>query len=262
MIKDKTRLVSKALILTGILLLAINIVGLFHYMTIDETNVHILDDAPRKISEQEFWDYAYKNNGENNTTYVNRLAKLVSDRMLLIDPKYAKPTLFENYILWAFSKYLNFYEWTNTQKAVRLGGGFCSQHAIVFNNILNEQGIKSRILGLSGHVLNEVLINGEWRVYDPDYNVVFWASLKDLESNPQKVYQGYKKAGRPEDEARFWQEVFGSVEDNWHYATSKHYHALKYLVEELSFFLIWIIPLVLIFIGIITIKYRLTRRST
>ena len=249
------KLFSKIFILTGLLLLAINIVGLFFYKTIDNTNIHILDDTPRKVNEQQFWENAYKKNDENNKAYVNRLTALVSDRMLLIDPKHAKPTFFENYILWSYSQYLNHYEWKDTRKAIRLGGGFCSQHAIIFNNILSEQNITSRILGLSGHVLNEVLIEGEWKVYDPDYNVIFKESLTELESNPQKVYQAYKKAGRPEDEAKHWQEVFGSGADNWHFPTSARYSTLGYLIEKVSFFLIWIIPL--IFIGIGTIKLQL-----
>ena len=259
--KNIIKIVANIFILTGSLLLMINIIGIFHYTTINEANPHILDESPTQISEQEFWDNAYRKNGETIEVYVNRLNALVSDRMLLIDPKYAKPTFFENYILWAYSQHLNYYEWKNTKKAVRLGGGFCSQHAIVFNNILREQKIVSRILGLGGHVLNEVLIEGKWKVHDPDYNVIFGVSLKDLESNPKEVYQAYKNAGRPEDEAKYWQEVFGSDTDNWYFQSSIVYSVLGFLIETLSFFLIWILPIAFILIGILIKKYRLTTRS-
>lgn len=179
--------------------------------------------------------------------------------MLLIDAIHTKPTFFENYILWSYSQYRNSYEWKNTRKAIRLGGGLCSQHAIIFNNILRDQGITSRILALGGHVLNEALIDGVWKVYDPDYNVVFGVSLSELESNPQKVYQTYRKAGRPEDEAKHWQEVFGSDADNWHSPTSDSYAPWGSVIEKASFLLIWILPLIFIIFGIASIKLRITK---
>ena len=259
--KDMVKKATNISMITGILLIIINTIGIFFYKTIDEDNPYILDKSPRTVSEQEFWDNAYRKDGETLKLYVDRLNSLVSDRILLIDPKHAKPTIFENYILWAYAQYIDHYEWENTKKAVRLGGGFCSQHAIIFNNILRDQNIEARILGLSGHVLNEVLISGKWNVYDPDYNVIFGVSLKDLESNPSKVYEAYIDAGYSEDEALHWQKVFGSDMDNWHYGSSKIYNVIGFIIEKLSFLLIWILPIALIIIGILIKNYQLTRRS-
>ncbi len=114
-------------------------------------------------------------------------------------------------------------------------------------------------------MINEVLLAGKWKVYDSDYGIAFGASLKELESNPHKVYQTYKNAGRPDDEAKHWQEIFASEENNWHYPTSANYAEKGYMifiVETLSFYLIWIIPFSIIFIGILMNKYQFTKRSS
>jgi hypothetical protein len=237
------------LILLGVALLLFNVIGLFYYTTVDINDPHLLDDSPAIVPEGVFWDSAYRGSNEPVELYLQRLTELVSRRMLLIDQQYTKPTIFENWILWIYSKFLGYYEWSDTRKAVRLGGGYCSQHAIVFNNILRDQNIQSRIIKLGGHVLNEVLVDGNWRVYDPDFNVVFDASLKELEDNSIKAYQAYLRAGRPEAEARQWQKVFATDADNWHYKKTSTYREEKYYIEVAALYLIWIIPVILISIG-------------
>jgi hypothetical protein len=240
---------SNTLIFAGTILVLVNIIGYLHYTTVSIKDAHLLDDSPTTIPEEVFWENAYRRANEPLELYLQRLAELVSKRMLLIDGKYTKPTIAENWILWVYSNFKGSYEWSNTKKAVRLGGGFCSQHAIVFNNILREQKIQSRIIKLGGHVINEVLINGEWKVYDSDYNVVFNASLKDLEDDSIHVYHAYVRAGRPEDEAKHWQKVFATDADNWHYKNTRTYRDEKYYIEVASLYLVWVIPVTLILLG-------------
>ena len=242
------------LFVLGTILFVVDIIGVVHYTTIENSNPDLLDDSARTISEHDFWKEAYRKGNEPIINYLARLTNLVSDRMLLINPKHAKPTLFENWILWAYSQYIGHYEWKKTERAIRLGGGFCSQHAIVFDNILKEQGIESRLLGLNGHVLNEILVDGKWRIYDPAYNVVFADSLKKLEDSPEKVFSAYKNAKRPEEEAKHWEKVFSSAEDNWHFKSSKHYSVIGYAIEITSFYLVWAIPLLMISIGLLVGK--------
>jgi len=249
------RLKAKGLLLVGGFLIIVNITGFFCYKTINKDNINLIDEQPRTVSEKNFWNQAYKEDSETVREYVERLTELVSDRMLAIDSKYTKPTIYENWILWAFAQYLGFYEWIDTKKAVRMGGGFCSQMAIVFNNILREQGIKSRILALNGHVLNEVLIERRWQVYDPEFNVVFNASLDDLEKDPDRVYQAYKNAGRPNVEAKHWEEIFATDADNKHFENTRDYKKIKsILLEKTSFYLIWLLPIAMIFFGILIMK--------
>ena len=247
--KSSPHSLSTTLIFVGTLLILVNATGFFYYTQVSVTDENLLDDLPVSITEEVFWENAYKREDEHLETYVQRFAELVSKKMLLIDPKYTKPTVFENWILWIYSNLKGEYEWSNTKRAVRLGGGYCSQHAIVFNNILREQDIQSRIVKLGGHVVNEVLIKGKWRVYDSDYNVVFDASLKDLENDPNQVFEGYVRAGRPKEEARYWQNVFATDADNWHYKKTRTYRDEKYYIEVASLYLVWIVPILLILLG-------------
>jgi len=246
---------AAALILLGCMLLFVNFLGLFFYTTIDNDHPNLWDKRPRTISETEFWSHAYRYDDEKLSNYLERLTKLVSDRMLLIDKKYAKPTFFENWILWVVAQQRGDFEWINSKRAVRLGGGFCSQHAIVFDNILKEQSIASRILGLNGHVLNEVLVDGHWRVYDPDFNVIFHQSMKELEASPEKVFQVYRAAGLTDNEALQWQKIFSSDVDNWHFGSSISYSTDAYIIEKLAFYFVWVLPGIMILIGLLLLRF-------
>lgn len=246
---------ASSFLLLGIALIVVNIIGFFSYTSIQENDVNILDTQPRTISEEEFWHQAYRETDEELNTYASRLTNLISQRMLLISSEHTKPSFFENWILWSWAQILGHHEWLDTQRAIRLGGGFCSQHAIVFSNILRHQGIDSRILNLNGHVLNEILIDGQWKVYDSDFNIAFNVSLKELEDNPRKVFDAYINIGQTEQEARHWQSVFQSHADNWHFRSSKSYAAQAYFFEHISFFLVWFIPVTFILIAGYLYKY-------
>ena len=241
---------SALFIATGVLLLMINLIGRFHYTTIDAGSDHLMDDIPRSVTEQEFWRNAFQREAESLEEYLDRFTELVGKRMLRIDSRYTQPTFFENWILWLYAKNLTHYEWSDTERAVRLGGGYCSQNAIVFNNVLRDQDINSRIIQLGGHVLNEVLVNGKWRVYDSDFRVVFHASLRELEQRPERVYEAYLRAGRSASEAENWKKIFASDADNWHYKKTRLYREEKYVIEVAALYLIWILPVVLIFMGL------------
>jgi len=247
-----TRYTANTFVVVGLLMFAINIIGLFDYTTIDGDEIENISDHPRTVSEQAFWADAYRREGESVKDYSDRLTALIEGRMIAIDPKFSRPTFFENWILWARGQRRGYHEWLDTKRAVRLGGGYCSQHAIVFDNLLDEQGIESRILGLSGHVINEVLIDNKWKVFDPNYNVVFDESLSELERNPQHVYQAYLDAGYGEGTARNWQEVYGTPENNFHFRNSQSYSSTIYLIfEKLALKLIWFIPAFLLVTGLL-----------
>ncbi len=234
----------------GVLLLIVNVAGFFYYTEVPEDHPAREDDFPRLVSEEaEFWEAAKKGADETPAVYAGRMARLVSDRFVKIDPAHVKPTFFENWILWGIARNRGRYEWFNLRRAVRAGGGYGSQHAMVFNGLMRRAGLTSRILGVGGHVLNEVLIDGQWRVYDPDYNVVFTDSLSDLVRAPEKITRAYVAAGRPVEEAKHWREVLASPADNWHYPSRKLYDVKGYLVETAALYLVWLIPLAFLLIS-------------
>jgi len=73
------------------------------------------------------------------------------------------------------------------------GYGFCDDSAATFSELTRAAGIKSRIHGLSGHVVGEAYYNGAWHMFDPDHEVVYRtkdgkiASVADLEKQPRII---------------------------------------------------------------------------
>lgn len=255
-------MVSKMLVVAGSFLLVVNFIGIFSYSEIEEGHPNVMEDHFQQISAEEFWDNAYQRTGEKTSDYAQRLCTLVSKRILFIDAKHTSPNFFENYLLWGHAKAQGGYEWKNTQRAVRSGGGFCSQHAIIFNNILREQDIESRIIELNGHVLNEVLLDHKWKTYDPDFNVVFKESIKQLESDSIKVNQAYLGAGRSKEEAIYLAQAFTSSEDNWHFSTSEKYSTFGFLFEKIALYMVWIFPMCLILLSVLINNYTWVKNKS
>lgn len=54
-----------------------------------------------------------------------------------------------------------------------LGGGYCDDLASALAGIWEESGLTSRIIGLNGHVVSEVLVDGAWQVFDPSLRVTY-----------------------------------------------------------------------------------------
>lgn len=57
----------------------------------------------------------------------------------------------------------------------------CSERAQILKSLAETAGLSCRFVGLNGHVVLEVKQGGRWVVADPGYDVVFSASLSDLE---------------------------------------------------------------------------------
>lgn len=94
------RLTVTVFLIAGTVLLTINLIGLVDYTTITGNEDTVIADTPRKVSEAEFWEQAYLHPGEDVADYAVRLTALINDRMIAIDPAFAMPTFFENWILW------------------------------------------------------------------------------------------------------------------------------------------------------------------
>jgi|GEM_PF-2161319 len=54
-----------------------------------------------------------------------------------------------------------------------IGGGLCDDRNAVLAGIWQDLGFRSRVIGLEGHVVSEVDLNGDWAMYDADHGVFF-----------------------------------------------------------------------------------------
>ncbi len=71
------------------------------------------------------------------------------------------------------------------------GVGLCSDSVIVLNTLAKRAGLPTRAVGLVGHVVAEIQVDGRWRVADPSYGPVFDVSLAELTSSRTELLDVY-----------------------------------------------------------------------
>jgi hypothetical protein len=188
--------------------------------------------------------------GESDEEYVPRLATLISMSISPywsgdeIDKFRVRVPIWENYILWLYS-YINpktylRYEYFNYQKALERGVGLCSQYALVASQIMEENGVQTKMVGLSGHVLTMVSINDKWHIVDPEYDVVIPYSLEELETAPHIIEEYYKDTWAPS----FVPDLFATSEDNKVIESAAAYKGIRAIqFEQWAYEVVWYLPL-------------------
>jgi hypothetical protein len=74
-----------------------------------------------------------------------------------------------------------------------IGWDMCGGVSVTFAFLARAAGFEARVWTLEGHNVPEVLVNGNWTMYDPDLAVYYWnrqgaiASVADLESDPSLI---------------------------------------------------------------------------
>ena len=187
------------LAILGMTMLGPDLIGLF-------TSLRSADLATAKtafgpedltLSSQEVQSLATRREGEPILELVKRANTAVNKGMA----HYWAPAVYnfhvpvtENWALWLFGLLdARFQQWEfmDYHKALDRGVGLCSQHAIVLNGLLREQGVRSQIVSLGDlHVVNRVEVAaGEWVIADPDLGVI----LPDLPAiTPELIRATYR----------------------------------------------------------------------
>ncbi|MCI5120082.1 MAG: hypothetical protein D3908_02600 [Candidatus Electrothrix sp. AUS4] len=245
----------------GTLLICCNIIGLYYFRAVEPSDPFVTNPTDRKLSADEFWGKVAIEQPVGAQQYAEHLTQAISERVLFVPTEYAKllhPTFFENWIIWLYSLNSPYYQWIDPEKAIRLGGGMCSQCAIIFNKIMNSRGFTAVILRLNGHVVNEVVVNGKLLVYDSDFNINFNKQLHELADNPELLHRAYIQRGVTEKEASAFTQAFITMKDNSRIRFADKYAAagtMQYIIEPASFYLIWIIPFFSILLGLKLLSY-------
>lgn len=112
-----------------------------------------------------------------------------------------------------------------------IGGGFCDDRSSVLAKLWSFQGFDSRVIGLEGHVVPEVLSQNEWKMMDPDLNIIYYdqnkrvLSVNDIEKGATFYYNNdtfFNPAFKTDSPiSRFFLNFYSSKEDNgdqteWH----------------------------------------------
>ena len=264
------RKIFRILFIMGAVLLCINIYGLFKSLGNDSiyTEEHTLFNNDIDITSSKLLDEVlHEENIKNREVYFQKLVKAVNKNIAHYwrtegRTKYNLTIpVYENYILWLkqFSdqKHYKLYEFCNYEHAVERKVGLCSQHAIIICGILEDKHIPAKIVALSGHVVATAEVEkGNWWILDGDYGVIIPKSIEEIEKNPTLIIPYYKdkmnynrfsisqNQNNPIPLERLVR-IYGA-EGNFVINGVKGYCGNRYSFEKMSYYLIWIIPLIFI----------------
>jgi hypothetical protein len=250
----------KIFFVTGIILLVVNIYGLFRTMrnpaiySEEKTLRNRVNDISVKYPEikQQFT----KRSDESNVAFGLRINKLVNNgfihywKVAGIEKYHERVPVWENYILYAASyiypqKY-KMYEFSNYKKNLERGVGLCSTHSTIVKGVLLENGIKAELLDIGGHhvVVRAELDSTHTYILDPDFGIVVPHDTAEISLNPEIVRDAYKDMAKlyyPDAKdpytTDFMVEIFGK---------HKHTYVLDNQFEYFSYWAIWMIPVLLI----------------
>ncbi len=181
------------------------------------------------------------------------LFKLVFESFLHTE-SYNNIKLWENWILWLGGTLLDrrYLKSQDPDFIWKRGGGHCSQAVTIFVAKGQQLGLKTRIVGLSGHVVAEVFLPDKgWRVVDPDMGIFWDHDLGSFGVNPNEehVRNKFLALGYSEKISRNFSRVYVSQENNFlrEFPTSPD----RFLLEKYSHWAKWVIPFGLVGFGLV-----------
>ncbi|MFL1405675.1 hypothetical protein ACJO2E_10080 [Marinobacter sp. M1N3S26] len=260
------------LALAGMALMLINAYGLTQ--PIRKPGLGINDHDQLRFIPEEVWSYEQsleaidQLGGGSTRSLVGQANRVVNQSLIHIDwvdvdPKEYRQLvpIWENYFLWGIGKFSGLpqferYHYANYKRNIRRGIGICGDASTVLSSILDNHGIENRIVSFHGHVIVEYEDKeGNRYLADPDFGVELEGNLEQLVRDPDRFRKHYSEAGYPPDEVDYlfkaYESRFAIFDDTYHFMTK------RYIFEEVSYILKWLLPLALLaFSGI----YFLWRR--
>lgn len=253
--KMKTALIRIATLL-GILLLTINIIGLFMDLRPSGLTSDVLrfEDVDLKLSHKQFREGVVREKDETDLDYANRLTITIANGLGHLewldypnDKFHQLVPLWENYILHLMGRFSGIpeferYHFSSPEKSMERGIGICGDAAILMSQLLLEQGIKNTIITIPGHVMINASIDGQDLLLDPDFGVPLNNSPSFFRLAPNELIKQYQDSGyKNNGELMIARNLASKGYQSW-YGVS-HFITKKYYFEKISYLLKWLIPL-------------------
>ncbi len=258
-------------LIIGIVLMSINLYGLSQ--SIRKPGLANTDPELLRFVPEQAWSY------EKSMEEIDALSE-VSDKDLLaskandivnisiIHPQWTWVDrvefrqlipIWENYYLWFLGivtdmPQIKRYHYANYKRNIKRGIGVCGDFATVYSSILDRYDIENRLASFSGgHVVVEYKSeNGKSLVMDPDFGVELGMSLEEISSHPELIRKAYADEGYSTREINTLVRIYGS--GFYIFDDTYNFMAKRYVFEEVSYVMKWLLPLILIIIGLIYIK--------
>lgn len=270
MLGNKYWLSSHSLIFLGLTGLLVSLLGevttLGQYKSLsprtwEQFDQQLVIETPDFVSLQKKLNFLINQSTSQPSTKQEKMLityELVINRFTHGDPKY---NLFSNWVLWLMEKVHPTFSYIR-QPAVLIENGYsalCGGQSYLLQTLAESQGIRSRQVGLNGHVVMEAWFDNDWHLFDPDLEVVPLLasqrilSLDELAKSPVLIRKYY--AGRGNEEyMQSLVDIIGSREDNSfvsypRLALFEWKSNVLFHFEKIANNIKWIIPLILLVIG-------------
>jgi len=261
--------IASILIAFGLLLLSINIYGLF--ADTRKENLDQVDPKLLRFINDNYMSYSDSIeklktiDHENHTVYVQQANKLVQQSLTHIkwnkvDPKEFRQLvpIWENYLLHFAGIFfdqpqIKRYHFVDYKRSLQRGIGICGDASMVLSQILDKKGIDNQIVSYQGHVITQAILDNDKKILlDPDFGVELKMSLEELSADPSSAYSYYLNAGYSEKEARSLIRIYSgkhTLYDDVYALMPK-----RYVFEHLSYVLKWLIPICMLLVSLIMLR--------
>lgn len=152
----------------------------------------------------------------------------------------------DNWIQWSLGHlYAPLLRTQDPDLILEKGCGDCSERVAVLQSLLRLSQIPTRIVGLGGHVVLEVQVNGKWLTADPDYGVVHFGTVEELASAAESTLERpLHRAGYSEETIDRYVELFRSQDDNTALPINAPISPRLYHAERFTSFMVVMLPCV------------------
>lgn len=252
-------MLKKILFGLGVILLLINIIGLFKTMrnpelyTLEKTIKNRLNDVT--IPYPEIKGQLERKKDESDRDFAVRVNKVVNDGFAHYwkregtEKYHMRVPVWENYILYAAS-YINpekyeRYEFADYKKNLERGVGLCSSHSTVVKGILLDNGIKAELMDVGGRhvVVRAQLSDTAAYILDPDFGYYIPHDTAAITANPELARAAYAdmanlyyKEAKDPYTVDLMTEIFGN---------RKYIYTKDAGFENFSYWAKWLLPLLL-----------------
>ncbi len=246
-------------LIVGIILLCINIYGLFKNIEPDSIkNEHLRFKNGEKILKfEEALKQTNKREEETETAYAMRINEVISKRIAHIHwIKYENTRfnqlipIWENYFLYFVGRFFSLpefqrYHYVDPIRSLKRGVGVCGDKAMVLSQLLFNEGIENTIISFHGHVVVQVMnSDGELTIYDPDFGIIIPESIETIHRAPHLIDYYYKDKGLSVEEIKDLILIFSTPYTVW--SNTKDFLTKRYWFEKVTYLIKWPFPIFMI----------------
>jgi|TARA_B100000700_G_C15053042_1_gene861345 hypothetical protein len=251
----------------GLSLAALNFYGLTQSLRPEGLTADVLrfEENDLLLDKESFKKGVERKHHENDKDYATRLTVLISNGMAHVHWNDYHPDLFhqrvpiwENYILYIIGRFsgneeFKRYHFTIAEKSIERGVGLCGDASMLLSELLSDEGISNRIISMPGHVMVEANYGDAKQLLDPDFGVPLQQSFDFYINNLSELVREYESFGFFNNgELMIRREISEGSYTYWE--GTSHFVTKKYYFERISYWLKWLLPIVLIALGLILRK--------